>query len=136
MRQNRALIVAGRGFWRWPADDSFNQQCGTSIYLKPNVKHRGVALVGLSDSEQQLVVVNSVGAVQRIALALAGIRRLGEHLVRERVVKEELRGKHSALSGGVVMHLEVNVDGAARVPAGVDRDKRGLPIRVGRLIAA
>jgi hypothetical protein len=47
-------------------------------------------LPDLSDGQQQPLVVDSVGAVQRVTLTFAGIRRLSKHLVRKRVVEEEL----------------------------------------------
>ncbi len=95
---------------------------------------RSVALVSRGGRQQQQVLIDAIGAVERVGcVCLTGIRRLCEHLLRERVVEEQLRGKHFGLVG---MDLEVNMDGPPRVPAGVDRGKGGHPACVCHLRAA
>ena len=60
------------------------------IELQANIECGRVAAVGLGDIEQQHVLVDIVIAVQRITLAFAGVGFLGEDLVGEGIVEEEL----------------------------------------------
>ena len=57
----------------------------------------------------------------------------GEHLLRERIVEEQLRGKHLGVVGA---HLEVNMHGATGVPTGINRGEGGDAAGIGHLRAA
>ena len=65
-----------------------------------------------------------------------GVRCLRVDLIGQRVVEVDLRCELIASSGlGVRADLEMNMDGPARIPAGIDRLKADRAVGVRRLIA-
>ena len=59
------------------------------------------------------------------------------HLVGHSVVEEELRGELETAGGARIgPNLEMNVNRAALVPAGIDRREAGEALRVGDLVPA
>ena len=81
----------------------------------------------LRELQEGALVEDAVVVVEDVA-ALAAVDRL-----RDRVIEVELGGQHRLL---VQMHLRVDVDGAALVPAGIDRLELHDPVGVRHLRAA
>src|SRR5215218_4476840 len=105
--------------------------CLTVSGIKRYVERRRVALPVLGQRKQQLVpaaLEDAVFAVQLVALSLFGVRSLRVDLVCERIVEVELRRELVTLFGfGAAADLEVDVDGPALVPAGIDRREPRSP---------
>src|SRR5712671_2625373 len=92
--------------------------------LKRHVERAGVSLRRRRDAEDECGSALIVDAVVGVAVAPLSLDRIWcrcVHLVRERVVEEELRREVIARSRrGSRPHLEMNVHGAPAVPTGID----------------
>src|SRR2546430_2408099 len=89
-----------------------------------DVEGRGVSGAALRRLEQQLVPAAGIDAVLRVtqeAARLLVVGHLREQLGVETVVEEELRSEVRDLRAARCADLEVDVHGAAAIPAGVDR---------------
>src|SRR5690606_16647010 len=96
--------------------------------------HRGdVAVAFRRDLHHQLLVEDTVLVVVGIARPLAGIRFDLLHCGGDLLGEVHLGDQQG---GGVEMDAEVDVDGAADVPAGVDGGERAPPLGVADLEAA
>ena len=105
--------------------------------IKSHVERRCIAWRGRRNVKQQCVAEDAILAVTHGAIAACVVGWLRQHLVAERIVKEELRGKFvPLLSVRRRAHLEVDMDCTAGIPAGVDGREGGRPIRIRNLVAA
>src|SRR5918998_1069746 len=108
--------------------------------IERDVERRRVALTLRRQRERQLVstaLVDAVCGVPLVTLPLLGVRSLRVDLVGEGIVEVELRGEFVALLGFcAVADREVDVDGPALVPAGVDRREPRGAVLVRHLIPA
>src|SRR5882724_7980881 len=120
--------------------DPIARHAGILAGLERQLERRRVSGRGGRHREHELGARIAVDAVPRIAQALlspARAGRLGEDLVAERIVEEELRGE--------IVHpttarrrpdLEVDVHGPAPVGAGIDRGEAREAVAVRGLVAA
>src|SRR5438445_3165509 len=109
-------------------------------HLKPDIERSHVAWWLLGELKEQLLATvseNTVLCIPQRTVPLGSIRSLSIDLIREGFVEVQLRRKLIPPSGlRIRTDLEVDVDGSARVPTGIDREKLGRPIGVRDLIAA
>ena len=82
-------------------------------------------------------VINTILIVARVARSLRVVRSLRINLIGQGIVEEELRCEFVSLLGtGEEANLEMNMDGAARIPARIDRQELNRSVAVCHLIAA
>ncbi len=78
-----------------------------------------------------------VSVVLQGTRSLGGVWRLRMNLVRDGIIEVQLRRKlKTPLGSRISANFEVDVDGSAWVPTGIDRDELGGPSDVRHLIAA
>src|SRR5262245_44237785 len=123
--------------WTRPGDGVAKDQKPGPLHLERDVKAACVARARRLEPQGELLAAILVDAVVGVAEAPAGsggtlVRSVGEDALAQRVVEVELRRE----LGGSAAHLEVDVHGAARIPAGVDGGEAHGAVAAGQLVAA
>src|SRR5438132_6758526 len=109
-------------------------------HLKPDIERSHVAWWLPRELKDQLLAAvseNTILYIPQRTLPLGRVRSLRVDLIREGFIEVQLRRKLIPPSGlRMRTDLEADVDGSARVPNGIDREKPGRPLSVRDLIAA
>src|SRR5689334_1392319 len=115
-----------------PTARGYRSRCGSDVECE--VEGRGPAWAAGGRGHGQLaaaVAVQAVALVAETAAAPPRVRRPRVHAVGDRLVEVDLRGELLPLGRS---NLEVDVHGAALVPAGIDRGEARQPGRARRLV--